>query len=140
MNLAWLLRSWLAQQAQANLATKFKARARRTLGLAPQSAERADDLPCDVGIVFALSAESGGTEDLLSGVVTTKGDGFLVRSGTLDGRHVDVVLTGAGARPRPRDASTHSRSPPKVDRIGRFRRCVAAATAAGRHCHGQRDS
>ena len=96
-----------------------------------QSTSHAHDLPCDVGIVFALSAESGGTEDLLSGVVTTKGDGFLVRSGLLDGRRVDVVLTGAGREAAARGTqATHSRTSPALDRIGRLRRWVAAAITA----------
>ncbi|HVU90148.1 MAG TPA: hypothetical protein VHD36_22645 [Pirellulales bacterium] len=98
MNLAWLLRGWLAQQAQANLRDRVRGAVQEELSAraSAQATAHADDLPCDVGIVFALSAESGGTEDLLATVVTTKGDGFLVRSGLLDGRRIAVVLTGAG--------------------------------------------
>ncbi len=98
MNLAWLLRSWLAQQAQANLRDRVRGAVQEELSAhaGAQQAGQADDLPCDVGIVFALSAESGGTEDLLTSVVTTKGDGFLVRSGLLDRRRVAVLLAGAG--------------------------------------------
>ncbi len=54
------------------------------------------NMPCDVGIVFALSAESGGTEDLLSDTVTTKGEGFIAHSGLLAGRRVVIMLAGAG--------------------------------------------
>ena len=104
MNLAWVLRRFLAQQAQANLRDKMAQAVQE--GVAPavsaQSAPASPPPPCDVGIVFALSAESGGTEDLLAGAVTTKGQGFVAHAGALAGRQVVVVQAGVG-----RQAATH---------------------------------
>lgn len=59
-------------------------------------AERDADARCDVGIVFALGEEAGGTEDLLSEAVTTKGSGFVVRQGLLSGRRVAIARAGVG--------------------------------------------
>jgi len=49
-----------------------------------------------VGLVFALPQESGAFVDLLSGVVSTKGKGFIARVGGLAGRKIVVVEAGAG--------------------------------------------
>jgi adenosylhomocysteine nucleosidase len=88
----------LAQQAQANLRDKVRQTVEDELAgqAATQNTTPSPSASCDVGIVFALSAESGGTEDLLSGTLTTKGDGFVAHTGSLDGRHVTILLAGAG--------------------------------------------
>jgi adenosylhomocysteine nucleosidase len=57
---------------------------------------KTDARVCHVGVLFALSVESAGLDDLLQGAVTTKGHGFTVRQGELAGRHVVVVLSGPG--------------------------------------------
>ena len=49
----------------------------------PQKNERK---PCQLGVVFALGIESGGFEDILDGMVTTGGGGFVIREGGLKGR------------------------------------------------------
>ena len=51
---------------------------------------------CRYGVVFALSIESGCLEDLLQGAATTRGHGFRVRCGELDGRQVAIVQSGPG--------------------------------------------
>jgi adenosylhomocysteine nucleosidase len=98
MNLGWALRRFLAQQAQGNLREKMREAVQEGLAApstAPHGSEGAPS-SCDVGIVFALGAESGGTEDLLSATFTTKGDGFIARQGLLAGRRVVVLRAGAG--------------------------------------------
>ena len=95
MNLGWALRRLLAQQAQGNLREKMREAVQEGLAApsaAPHGTEGAPS-SCDVGMVFALGAESGGTEDLLAATFTTKGDGFIARQGLLAGRRV-VVLRG----------------------------------------------
>ncbi|HEY1598703.1 MAG TPA: hypothetical protein VGG64_03830 [Pirellulales bacterium] len=98
MNLAWVLKRILTQQAQANLRGKVAQTVQEGLAgaAAGNTAASPASADCDVGLIFALAAESGGIEDLLSGTVTTKGDGFVARNGVLDGRRVVVVQAGAG--------------------------------------------
>jgi adenosylhomocysteine nucleosidase len=65
----------------------------------PSSVETSQALvPCHVAIVFALSLESGHLEDRLSGLVSTRGHGFTVRTGGLHGRGVAVAISGPGKR------------------------------------------
>jgi adenosylhomocysteine nucleosidase len=60
----------------------------------------------DLGIVFALTQESGCFLDMLSQVRVTRGDGFTVRRGRLGERYVVLVESGLG---RPRAAkATHA--------------------------------
>ncbi|HEV3003264.1 MAG TPA: hypothetical protein VGX78_02340, partial [Pirellulales bacterium] len=89
-----LVRSWLQRQVrQKTYQTVGEAAQARTAG----QARGAAPLPaCDVGLVFALAIESGGLEDLLTGVVTTRGAGFVVKQGLLQGRGVVVVESGVG--------------------------------------------
>lgn len=101
MNLAWLVRQWLQQQARAGVRGAVAQAAKGSLaggdtrsGAAAQPIEPAP--PCDVGLVFALPQESGAFVDLLSGVVTTRGRGFVVRTGMLGERQIAVVEAGAG--------------------------------------------
>jgi adenosylhomocysteine nucleosidase len=51
----------------------------------------------DVGLVFALSIESGFLEDRLSGKITTLGRGFVARTGMLANRSVAIVHGGVGS-------------------------------------------
>jgi adenosylhomocysteine nucleosidase len=53
---------------------------------------------CHLGIVFALGIESGCFEDLLQGVVTIRGSGFIAREGGHHGRRVVVILSGPGRK------------------------------------------
>ena len=52
--------------------------------------------PCHLGIVFALGIESGCLEDLLQGMVTIRGNQFVIREGGLGGRRVAMILSGPG--------------------------------------------
>jgi adenosylhomocysteine nucleosidase len=52
--------------------------------------------PCHYGIVFALGIESGGLEDLLSGLIRIRGSGFVVKEGGLKGRRIVIIRSGAG--------------------------------------------
>ena len=48
------------------------------------------------GVVFALEIESGGLEDRMTDVVTTRAHGFVVRQGSLKKHDVVLVISGAG--------------------------------------------
>jgi adenosylhomocysteine nucleosidase len=51
---------------------------------------------CHLGVIFALSIESGFFEDSLQGLVTIRGAGFKAKEGGLDGRRVVVFLSRPG--------------------------------------------
>jgi len=91
-----LLQSWLRNAAKARVQEAVVQSAREQL--APATEEPADEesKPCRLGVVFALGIESGGFEDLLQGVATTRGQGFVAREGGLKGQRVVVILAGAG--------------------------------------------
>lgn len=85
------LNTWLRNEAQS--------RAQAAVGEALQGKPASDEAPappCAVGVIFALSMEAGGLLDLMSGVATTRGAGFVARRGTLDGRAVVVFESGPG--------------------------------------------
>ncbi len=83
-----LLRRWLVHTAQQKL--------RRRMA---EQAERADMPPeaCEVAVVFALGIEAGGFLDRMEEYIDLRGRGFTIRLGTLAGRRVAVVASGAGA-------------------------------------------
>ncbi|HVC93992.1 MAG TPA: hypothetical protein VND64_09895 [Pirellulales bacterium] len=89
-----LIRGWLQQQVrQKAYQTVSEAAGARAAG----EGGAASALPrCEVGLVFALSIESGGFEDLLTGVVTMRGAGFVAKQGSLNGRGVVLVESGVG--------------------------------------------
>lgn len=87
-----LVRSWLTQQVRQ--AASQAVRAAQDERGQPKVLER--PRPCDVGFVFALGIESGGFEDLLEDVVTTRAAGLRFREGTLRARSVVLVETGVG--------------------------------------------
>ena len=97
----WFLQRWLRGVAQEKVRRTVVEAARERLAEAEATGR---PRPCHVGVVFALGEESGGLEDLLSGVATTKGDGFVVRQGELRHRRVVVVVSGAG-RPQAANAT-----------------------------------
>lgn len=61
-----------------------------------QTEQPADDAPCELLVLFALSVESGGLVDMLENAVTTKAASFVEYSGRLAGRKVVIVNTGVG--------------------------------------------
>ena len=89
MVLRVLLRNWLHGLARDKIREKV---AESQKGQSPP----AEDLSADVGIIFALSIEAGGMVDLLGSFTTTQGDGFTARHGSLHGRKLVVVESGAG--------------------------------------------
>lgn len=100
MVLRSLFRHWLRSTAQRTIHEKV-AEAARNQVTAPDvdtDADHAtfDDRSCDVGIVFALGIEAGGLEDRLRKKTTIRGEGFVVRRGTLAGRNIVLVLSGPG--------------------------------------------
>ena len=64
----------------------------------PQKAPalRAGGDACHFGVVFALGIEAGCLADLLHGVVSVRGQGFVVRRGELRGRRIVLVQSGPG--------------------------------------------
>jgi adenosylhomocysteine nucleosidase len=94
--LQYLLRSYLQNAASQKLReTAIEAVRQQMQGGAAETTP-ARERPCDVGIVFAMRVEQGGTEDLLDGVVVTHGGGFQARQGGWKGRHVVLLECGVG--------------------------------------------
>ncbi len=103
MVLRWVLRSVLNRVAQEKLQEAVSQVAREKmaeagLGAAPEPGgdKPADRPACEVGIVFALGIESGGTVDRLESGVSIHGSGFLAREGKLQGRHAVLIESGPG--------------------------------------------
>jgi adenosylhomocysteine nucleosidase len=63
-----------------------------------QQLEEPSIKPCHLGVIFALGIESGCFEDLLAGLVSIRGNGFVAREGGLHGRRVVVIVSGAGRK------------------------------------------
>ena len=91
----WMIQNWLRNLAEEKIrATVMDAAREHASAAAGPSA--AESPVCDVGLTFALGEESGGLEDRLAGLVTTKGAGFTIRRGDWQGRRVAIALSGAG--------------------------------------------
>jgi adenosylhomocysteine nucleosidase len=92
------MQRWLQQQVRAKVVEQV------TQGAQPKPEEPSGPFlggHVDVGLVFALSIESGFLEDRLSAKLTTRGHGFAARTGMLGNRSVAIVhggVGGAGAR------------------------------------------
>lgn len=104
-----LLQNWLRQQAQARVYQSLRQAAGQQAAtggadVEPAGAPLSPPPPCDVGVVFALGIELGGLEDLLSGVIVTRGPGFVLRQGALDGRSVVLIESGVGCQAAARAA------------------------------------
>lgn len=54
------------------------------------------DEVCRAGVVFALAIEAGGLAKLLGRIISTRGDGLVVRRGVLGGRQVALIISGPG--------------------------------------------
>ncbi|MGH7135547.1 MAG: hypothetical protein ACREHD_07390 [Pirellulales bacterium] len=87
------VRSWIQQQVHQSAAEALRARRE-----GPSAETDQPQLPCDVGVVFALGIESGGLEDLLQEAVTTNACGVKLRQGKLGGRVVVVAEAGLGSK------------------------------------------
>jgi len=101
MVLRYFVRNWLQNAARQKVREAVTEAARKEFSEAAGAADsppHADkqERPADVGIVFALGIESGGLEDLLSGVVTTRGFGFTAKEGGYRGRKVVLFRSGSG--------------------------------------------
>ena len=97
MVLRYLLHNWLRQTAQQKIREKVvEAAQEKVAEMSDAQDAPAEDIPCDVGVVFALGIEAGGLVDLLDSVVTARGEGFIARRGTLRGRNVILIESGAG--------------------------------------------
>ncbi len=100
-----VLRNWLQTAAREKIREKVVEAARQQGEALDETAgceAEAERLLSDVGIVFALGIEAGGTVDLLEDKLSLRGEGFVARYGTLNSRRVVLVESGAGPEPAAR--------------------------------------
>ncbi len=102
-----LLQSWLRNAAKEKIREEV-ARAAENVAQPPSAESNSreqpgaagpqisEPKPCHLGVVFALGIESGGFEDVLDGVVSSSGGGFVIREGGLNGRRVVLIRSEAG--------------------------------------------
>jgi len=120
-----LLQTWLRNAAKAKVREGVVRAAREQFTeKTTENTPAGEGKPCQLGVVFALGIESGGFEDVLDGLVTTSGGGFVVREGGLKGHRVVVVLSGAG-----RQSAAHATE--ILIEGHRPRRVVSAGLAGG---------
>ncbi|NUQ61988.1 MAG: hypothetical protein HUU20_05845 [Pirellulales bacterium] len=98
----YLVRNWLQNAARDKLREAVTEAARKQVSDAAEESAaepgaEQEERPADVGILFALGIESGGLEDLLSGVITTRGYGFTAKAGGYRGRSIVVFRSGVGS-------------------------------------------
>jgi adenosylhomocysteine nucleosidase len=93
-----LLASWFQNTAKAKLRDAVVRAARGQLAQTAALPPAESPKPCHLGMVFALGIESGCFEDVLGGIVTIRGNGFVAREGGLNGRRVVVILSGPGRK------------------------------------------
>lgn len=79
--------------------------AMRSVRQAPELAD-AKVAPCHVGVVFATTLEAMALENLLSGLISIRGNGFDAGQGGLHGRSVIVVRAGVGQASAARATAT----------------------------------
>ncbi len=106
MVLRHLVHAWLRSAAQEKVREKVVETAKEHVQAAAEEAEKVQTEPCHVGLVFALSIESGGLEDLLENKSSTRGREFVVRHGMLKGHRVALILAGAGREAAARATET----------------------------------
>lgn len=92
MSLPWFIQAWLANAARQTLNEKLSETAEQLW----QSRRAIPDFGCDVGLIFALEAESGVFQDRLSKVAFSKGNGFAVRQGLLGEQRIVLMQSGVG--------------------------------------------
>lgn len=95
------LRMLLAGAAKEKLRAEARRAVQANVQRAVQPAGNASASPpgrCLVGAVFALSAESGGLEDLLEEHITTRAAGLLVHEGRLHEQPVVLIISGPGGQ------------------------------------------
>jgi adenosylhomocysteine nucleosidase len=95
-----LLRAYLMNQAQQKMREAAMQAAGQTMADEPPVSDQPPEPKkpeiCHVGLVFALSSESGGFVDRLAGLIKTEGFGFVAREGGLNGRRMLVIESGVG--------------------------------------------
>ncbi len=93
-----LFHTLLQKAAKGRFRDVLAAAARERLEPASTEQPIEGTRPCHLGFVFALGIESGCLEDLLDGMVTIRGSGFVVREGGLRSRRTVVILSGPGTK------------------------------------------
>ena len=100
MVLRWIVGNWIRAAAKEKLYETVAAAAQENMGKSdetpptdgPDQQSTAEAQECDVGLIFALWAESGGLVERLSGKTTTRGANFVEHRGRIDGRR-GIVLS-----------------------------------------------
>jgi len=96
MVLRYLVQTWLQNAAKSKLRDTVLDAARRQLTETTELQPAAGPRPCHWGLIFALGIESGCTEDLLEGMVTINGHGFVAREGGFQGQRAVLIRSGPG--------------------------------------------
>ncbi|MEE8452488.1 MAG: hypothetical protein V3R99_11260 [Thermoguttaceae bacterium] len=127
-----LLRNAAKQKVRETVVEAAKEQFREASEQPADSHTQQQPTPCHVGIVFAMSIESGCLEDRLDGMVSTRGHGFTVREGGLKGRAMALVRSGPGrsAAAKATEALIEGHQPQWV---------VSAGFAGGLHSKLQRN-
>jgi adenosylhomocysteine nucleosidase len=94
----WIIKSWLQQKAQEKIYEAVAEQARQRARSDEANVRGGAAETTDVAILFSVTAEAGGLEDMLEEAVTTRGAGFVVHQGRLRGKSVLLVVAGAGHR------------------------------------------
>jgi adenosylhomocysteine nucleosidase len=105
--LHWLTRYLVehvaGQKIREAVVSAAQERVSEALGAGKTQPAASQPTRCEVGLVFALEQESGGTEDLLAEPAKVQGQGFTAIRGGLAGHTVVVIRSGAG-----RDRAAHA--------------------------------
>lgn len=94
----WIARYLVTHVAQQKLRETVQQRVAEAMASAEAQAEQLHQRPVEIGIVFAIETESGGTEDILQSPISIQGSGFTAVRGALAGRVVVVVRSGVGRK------------------------------------------
>jgi len=96
--LSWLISQWVQQAAQEKIRQGVIDAATGSAKPGEEDAppEPVGPPPCQIGLVMALDAESGGIVDLMEGCQTDPGPPWRCHAGRLGGRDVVLVESGVG--------------------------------------------
>ncbi|MCE5301508.1 MAG: hypothetical protein LLF97_00185 [Planctomycetaceae bacterium] len=95
--MAWpRLLLWMLQNAAQGGLRRMAADTAQRIARSPPDVPAESPKDAHLGLIFALSIESGCLEDLLDGMVVIRGKGVIAREGGLRGRRTIVVRSGPG--------------------------------------------
>jgi adenosylhomocysteine nucleosidase len=123
MGFQWFVRSLFRSMAEARVRQEVAKVAREQIAQAARTVAdeaHSSPKPCHAAVIFALSSESGGLEDLMTDLVTVRAQGFTLRLGELHSRRLVVAISGTGrkAAAHATDAVLGGHRPPWVVSAG----------------------